>query len=82
MDPLGIFGMKIVVSDAALSETEERLFPASKNRSRRVHKKLVKRFGGEFKMVPTVFRFGRKLVCHPSLYCKLCAALEAHDDGK
>jgi hypothetical protein len=33
----------------ALVDTPERNFPVSKNRSRRIHKKLIKRYGGEFK---------------------------------
>jgi hypothetical protein len=44
---LGNFaGIKITFSGLALAETTERLFPASKYGSKRIHKKLAKRFGG------------------------------------
>ena len=53
LDPFA--GLPFYVSPLALKE-EERLFPASKHRSRRIHKKLVKRFGGEFRKVPAIFK--------------------------
>lgn len=61
-------GVEIVVSKHALEETGERLFPASKHRSARIRKKLLKRFGGEFRKVPCVWRYHDKIVMHPSLY--------------
>lgn len=66
MPPSFALGMQIVFSDAALDATNERLFPASKHRSRRVHKKLVKRFGGEFRKRPCMWRMGDKIIAHPS----------------
>jgi hypothetical protein len=44
-------GMPVIVSDNALEKTKERLFPESKNRVRRIHKKLVMhpRFYAELK---------------------------------
>lgn len=64
-------GLQIIVSDAALETTDVRLFPESENRSKRIHKKLVKRFGGEFKRVPAIFRIGDKIVAHPAMYDRL-----------
>lgn len=61
-------GMQIVVSATALEETTERLFPTSKNRSRRIHKKLVKRFGGEFVKKPAAFRMGDRFIMHPAVF--------------
>ena len=69
-DPIGMFaGMQVIVSEAAV--TKERLFPESKHRSRRVHKKLVKRFGGEFRRVPAAFMVGGRAIMHPDYYAEL-----------
>ena len=56
--------MSVIVSNMALKETTERLFPESRHRSKRTHKKLVKRFGGEFRMVPAVWRTPNGLIMH------------------
>lgn len=63
--------LDIIVSDLALKDSQERLFPASKNRSRRIHKKLIKRFGGEFRKEPCGYRMGNKMILHPVLYAEL-----------
>jgi hypothetical protein len=60
-------GLPIIWSIYALKETDERLFPFSKHRSRRIHKKLVKRFGGEFRKVPAIFQTPQGLIAHPAL---------------
>lgn len=59
-------GMRILFDPNALEYTEERLFPVSKHRSRRIHKKLVKRFGGEYRRKPAIFKFGGTIIAHPS----------------
>jgi len=59
------------ITPSALCETTERLFPASKNRSRRIHKKLIKRFGGEFRKKPAAYMFNGEMFCHPSIYKQL-----------
>lgn len=64
---------EIIVSDAAMEDSDERLFPASKNRSRRIHKKLVKRFGGEFRKKPAIFKMGNRWIMHPALYRQMQA---------
>lgn len=65
-------GMRVVVDPNALEETDERLFPVSRHRSKRVHKKLMKRFGSEFRKVPAAFRVGRDMIIvHPVMYEKL-----------
>lgn len=69
-------GMPIIISDRALQDTTERLFPASKNRSRRIHKKLVKRYGGEFQKKPVAFRMGDSFIIHPAVYETLKHELE------
>lgn len=66
-------GIRIISSPYALKESDERLFPASKNRSARIRKKLVKRFGGEFRKVPCAFKQGNTLICHPALYAQIRA---------
>jgi hypothetical protein len=60
-------GVQMIVSPFALKESDVRLFPASKNRSARIHKKLVKRFGGEFKKVPAIWQIEDRLIVHPAL---------------
>lgn len=62
-------GMRVICDPNALAETTERLFPVSKNRSKRIHKKLVKRFGGEFRKEPAIFKIGNgTIVAHPVMY--------------
>lgn len=61
-------GMKVVQGLEYVQQSEERLFPESRHRSQRVHKKLVRRFGGEFRMVPATFQYGDTLFMHPAHY--------------
>jgi hypothetical protein len=56
---------RVLFSVYALKETEERLFPASKNRSARIRKKLIKRFGGEFQKEPAMWVAGDTIIAHP-----------------
>lgn len=58
-------GLQIFYTPTAA--TMERNFPESKNRSKRIHKKLCKRFGGEFRMKPGMFRVEDKLYIHTDL---------------
>lgn len=60
------FGLQIHYNHHALEATQERLFPKSKHRSKRIHKKLLKKFGGEFRMKPCIWQIGDKIVAHPS----------------
>jgi len=66
-----IGGIDLVVSEHALKDSDVRNFPVSRHRSARVHKKLVKRHGGEFRKVGCVYRMGNKMVIHPTLYAEL-----------
>lgn len=66
-------GVEIIVSDVALKDSDVRLFPASRHRSQRIHKKLFKRFGGEFRKVPAAYRVGDRLIVHPVMYQQLMA---------
>lgn len=65
-------GLKVIVSRHAvrITVTEERLFPASRHRSARIYKKLLKRYGGEFKVkvTPISYQIGNTLVMHPTLH--------------
>ena len=61
-----MLGMQIVFDANCLKEATERLFPESPHRSERVRKKLVKRFGGEFRKAPTMFQMGNRIIAHPS----------------
>jgi hypothetical protein len=63
-----MFGLRVVCTYAALKDGDIRLFPESRHRSRRIHKKLVKRFGGEFKKVPAIYQAGDTLYAHPAVY--------------
>lgn len=71
-------GTEIIVTSAALADSEERLFPESPHRSPRILKKLTRRFGGEFRKVPAVWRVGDKIVMHPERYQEFKAKLR-HD---
>lgn len=79
--PMMPYPVPIATSSYALQETNERNFPVSKNRSRRIHKKLCKRFGGEFKKAPAIFQTPRGFICHPSLYASVLHTLKgpSHD---
>ena len=57
---------RIVFTPYALKQTAERNFPISRHRSRRIHKKLCKRHGGEFRMAPTIWTVGDVIFAHPS----------------
>ena len=72
----------VVVTPSAMAVTEVRLFPESKHRSKRIRKKLIKRFGGEFKMEPAAFKVGNRYIMHPSLYEKLKAQTTPHPKGQ
>lgn len=64
---------RIVFTYTALAETTERLFPTSRNRSRRIHKKLVKRHGGEFRKQPAMWQVGDTIYAHPSFEARIKA---------
>jgi hypothetical protein len=66
----------IIVSEHALKDSDERLFPESKNRSRRIHKKLVKRFGGVFRKVPCSYQTPQGIIMHPAMYAEFQAEME------
>lgn len=68
-------GIPIHVHNRCLKDTDTRLFPPSRHRSRRIRKKLIRRHGGEFKQVPAIFQTARGFVCHPALYHQLKEAL-------
>lgn len=69
-----IGGLRIIFDENALADTQERLFPASKHRSKRIHKKLVKRFGGEFRKQPCMWRVPGAIIAHPSFRAEIEAA--------
>jgi hypothetical protein len=68
---------RIVFTTTALEATTERLFPASRHRSERIRKKLIKRFGGEFRKRPAMWRVGNVIYAHPSFRARLDAAIPA-----
>lgn len=64
-------GIPIHVTPYALKDSERRLFPESKHRSKRIRKKLIKRHGGEFQKVPAIYQirnahgFVESVIMHP-----------------
>ncbi|WP_143199121.1 hypothetical protein [Bradyrhizobium sp. NAS80.1] len=72
---------QFVVAPNALKDTEERLFPESRNRSRRIHKKLVKRFGGEFRKVPCIVQVGDTYYVHPEVQAELDRHLKRRSES-
>lgn len=65
-----------IIEPNALAETKERNFPISKHRSKRIYKKLCKKFNGEFRKEPAAFKIGNKIVIHPVLYQQLSQNLK------
>lgn len=61
-------GMRVISDSKCLQDTDERMFPISRHRSARIHKKLIKRFGGEYRKEPAMFRAGNVIIAHPALY--------------
>ena len=74
------FHTKIVFTSAALAETDERLFPESKHRSKRIRKKLIKRYGGEFRKKPCMWRVGDTIYAHPSFKAQLRESIPTRRD--
>lgn len=68
-------GIQIFVSNMACEPSDERLFPESRHRSKRILKKLIKRHGGIFRMKPVMFQTPQGLIVHPALYQTLIDAL-------
>lgn len=66
-----MFGLPIYYDVNALKDSTERLFPFSKHRSKRIHKKLVKRYGGEFRKVPAIYQTHNCFIVHPALRAEL-----------
>lgn len=63
---------RFVVSEQAAEHI--RNFPVSRHRSKRVHKKLVKRFGGEYRLgKPQILELRNEgiIMIHPSLKAEL-----------
>lgn len=70
-------GIPLIVSDLALEKTAVRNFPESRHRSARIHKKLVKRHGGEYRMKPCMFKTPQGYLCHPAIFPELKRAIAA-----
>lgn len=68
-------GVRVLCDPNCLAETTERTFPVSRHRSARVRKKLIKRFNGEFRKEPAIFKIGDAFVAHPALYAAVKARL-------
>ena len=76
MSPLVLYGLRITESLYCLEDSDVRAFKVSRHRSRRLHKKLCRRFGGEFIKKPAVFRTPAGIICHPALYVELVKRLQ------
>jgi hypothetical protein len=75
-NPSPFGGLQLVVSRYAErpgKEGDPRWFPPSRHRSKRIEKKLIKRYGGIYKPVPLCLQMGDKLVVHPKLEADLRA---------
>ena len=71
-------GTQITFSENALEDTDVRNFPENKYRSKRCHKKMVKRFGGEFRKQPCMWTVGDRIVAHPSFKARLSQAFAGY----
>ena len=74
-----MFGVQVHFSPHAVKR--ERNFPVSKHRSKRVHKKLVKRFGSEFRDDPALFKTPMGIVAHPALRAAIMAEFKEWPGG-
>jgi hypothetical protein len=81
---MNILGLQIVISPLAYEVvvTDRRLFPASRHRSKRIEKKLIKRFGGIWatEQKPLAYKAGDRLIVHPTIYEEL--KRRAQDQGR
>jgi len=57
--------LRVIFTATALELTSERLFAYSKHRSARIRKKLIKRFGGEYRYAPALWQIGNVIYAHP-----------------
>jgi hypothetical protein len=60
-----INGLRIFYSEHIMDRTGPRLFPESRHRSKRILKKLIKRFSGEFELAPAIVKSGNVFYVHP-----------------
>lgn len=68
-------GMSLIFDPNCLETTDERLFPASRHRSKHITKKLIRRYGGVFRQRPCMFKAGNRIIAHPIYRTQLEAAL-------
>lgn len=67
---------RMIVSDHAL-QIVGRNFPPSRHRSRRIHKKLVKRYGSEHRFKPSSWQMSDTIIVHPAIMAELQAKFSA-----
>lgn len=72
--PTAFAGVKIIENDRCLAK--EFRFKESKNRSRRLHKKLTRRIGGQIFYKPSAYMLGDKIYAHPEIVAHVKAASE------
>lgn len=71
--------LRITFSDAAMADTDERLFPFSRHRSKRIEKKLIKRHGGVFRKEPMIYKTPLGIVAHPSFKARIEAQTRKYE---
>lgn len=57
---------RFVFTTSAAKDGTERIFPSSRHRSARIRKKLIKRHGGEYRLVPCIWKIGNVIYAHPA----------------
>lgn len=67
-----MMGMQIFQSERCIERVWN--FPQSQNRSRRLHKKLMKRFGVQSFERPAAYMMADKLVAHPKVITEMVAS--------
>ena len=63
--------LRVIFDYNALENSNIRLFPFSKHRSKRLRKKLIKRYGGEYRKQPCMWRVGDTIYAHPTFKTQL-----------
>lgn len=73
MNMLATMGGMQVFEDPKLTEHDGYFFPMSPHRSKRIFKKLMKRFGAWERRKPAAYVMGNKMFAHPAIMAQIRA---------
>jgi hypothetical protein len=70
-------GMHVTISPMCMTPSKEPAFPVSRHRSRRIHKKLERRHGAQFPMLPACLEINGRLFVHPQIWDQIKREMKA-----